>query len=245
MRFLTTILMLTSCALAGCGDDNSMADGSADFATTSDLSKAHDAATSHDFAMSGDFATEPPDLTVFPDLTTVDLTTVDLAPVCGTDLSNVGTGDFRITFKMQTSQNKGTVALFNQRSACGAGNFWDVHLQDGMLVVETDTLFDGGMSDTVLTGCLPTADGGVRLITIQRVNGVLSEFVTGIFDATPMASLANFATLPAAATGTSPCIGVDATVAFDQNNGALSDLCIVTQFNPIPTNGMSFCQGGD
>jgi hypothetical protein len=245
MRFLMFPTAFALLVLSGCGDDNTMADASPDFAAPSDLSVAHDAAQTHDFALSGDFAVEPPDLTMFPDLTVVDLTTIDLAPVCGTDLSNVGTGDFQITFTMQTMQKQGRVALFNQRSACAPGDFWDVHLQDGMLVVETESLIDGGMNDAILTGCLPLADGGPRHIVIQRVGGTLAEFVTGIFDATPMTSLARFDALPAVATGTSACIGVDATVAFDQNNGALSDLCIVTQFVPLSTNGISFCDGGD
>jgi hypothetical protein len=81
----------------------------------------------------------------------------EAGPVCVTDLSGVGTGDFHVSFDMETDAQT-FMALVNQRSACSAGVEWDVFMQPtGSIEVETD---DGIAADRVFQiGGGPVNDG--------------------------------------------------------------------------------------
>jgi hypothetical protein len=166
---------------------------------------------------------------------------VDAAPAvcgtgtaCGADLSNVGTGDFCISFTLDTKQTQGETALLNQRSSCGFSNFWDIRAglaaadagaSASWLEFEADV--DSSANDISL-GSPPNPfvvvlnDNRPHAVIVKRVSGV----VTIAVDGTSMASktIANsFGSLPALAQGTDVCDGIDGTHAL---TGSLVDVCI-------------------
>lgn len=120
------------------------------------------------------------------------------------DLSNVGTGNFRISFRVETTQT-GWVALLNQRSTCYFGVFWDIRqAADGTLDVETD----GGTSANyqVVRSTARINDGNPHDIEVARVSGVLTIKIDG----TPSGMGASSAFLGALAplkVGTNVCNG--------------------------------------
>jgi hypothetical protein len=164
------------------------------------------------------------------------------SPTCSTDLSNLGTGDFQIAFTLRSTQG-GTFALANQRSACSAGNFWDVRIAVGHLEFETDDLTDGAATDAVLTGCATLNSGQPHQVVIQRVGGVLYDYVDGALDGNPVPSTTSFGALAALATGVDVCDGTNGTSRFDPTIGTVSNFCITRAIQPQsrPDGGASIC----
>jgi len=150
----------------------------------------------------------------------------DAPSTCTGDLSGIGAGDFRISFTLQTTQQDGSFALLNQRSACSAGDFWDIRIQNGTLVVETDALTDAAPDDAQLYGCATINDGKARAVVVQRAGGLLSAYVDGGLDNTSVPSTASFGALVARSTGTDSCVGVDGTTAFDGTRGSITNVCV-------------------
>jgi hypothetical protein len=144
------------------------------------------------------------------------------APSCVADLSNVSTGSFHIAFTLKTTQ-AGSVALLNQRAACGATPYWDIRLSNGNVLVETDDgITDGGTRDFVTTLGAAVNDGLPHAILVERVQGTLTVFVDGAKAGSTM-SLSNFGSLPPLEAGKDPCDNVDGTVALV---GSVTNICL-------------------
>jgi Laminin G domain len=142
-------------------------------------------------------------------------------PACAGDLSNIGVGDFRISFTLTTLQ-LGIVAVVNQRSACGHGMFWDIRLFSGALKIETD---DGAQYTQFTTAGSLVNDGLPHNVLVRRKVQLLTVQIDGL-TAAMGASPASFARLSPAVSGMDPCQSgplSDGTVAF---KGTLTDLCI-------------------
>jgi hypothetical protein len=147
-----------------------------------------------------------------------------------TDLSNIGTGDFHVSFRIQTSQT-GWVALLDQRSACTSGQFWDIRLcapdtqkrcaVAGSVLIETSSTGEY----TFLDSKVAINDGLWHDVAVARASGVLTIAVDGAIAGGSAPSKANFASLPAKLVGNDACVGHDGTNAL---KGTLSDLCITT-----------------
>jgi hypothetical protein len=128
---------------------------------------------------------------------------------CANDLSNIGTGDFRISLTL-TSTQTGWVAIVNQRAVCNAGMYWDIRMDDGYIVAETDDgMYDDGgvwVEDprTTLTSTVTVNDGVPHCILVQRVDEMLSITIDGLLvgEAT---SISSFAALAPLAIGTDTC----------------------------------------
>jgi hypothetical protein len=147
----------------------------------------------------------------------------DAATPCGDDLSNIGTGDFRIAFTFTTTA-PGVSALFNQRAVCDHGDFWDIRLGNrapGGLNIETD---DGRHYSEVSTEA-PLNDGRPHAIVVSRIGGEFSVDVDGVWQAldywttTPAA---DFAELPALKRGIDVCQPLGTQVFM----GTLGDVCV-------------------
>jgi hypothetical protein len=146
------------------------------------------------------------------------------------DLSNIGTGDFRVSFRVQTSQS-GWVALVDQRGACTGGQFWDIRLcapdpqkrctVAGSVIVETSSPGEYIALDSKVA----VNDGAPHDVAVARASGVLTIAVDGAIAGGSASSKANFASLPAKAVGNDACVGHDGTNAL---KGTISDLCITT-----------------
>jgi hypothetical protein len=146
---------------------------------------------------------------------------------CTQDLSNIGLGDFRIAFTIQTSASTGS-AVVNQRGNCAAGIYWDVRMQPGgALTLETDnnTLRPAGYTN--LPGTIPVNDGASHDVVITRTGGVLAIRVDGTLDPTDAGatSTATFDTTLGGVLriGTDVCDGVDGTVALV---GTVTNVCV-------------------
>lgn len=106
------------------------------------------------------------------------------------------------------------------------------------------SLDDGGNAiDSSASGCTTVNDGNTHQVVVVRQSGSLSVYVDGLYDAGPSASSASFGTLPALATGTDVCVGVngDGTVALDTTQGSLTDVCISTSAQAQAGAGTSSC----
>jgi hypothetical protein len=142
----------------------------------------------------------------------------DAAAVCTGDLSNIGAGDFHVSLTLTSaSTGTATVALANQRSACGRGMFWDLHSDHGALRAETDD----AVNYTALLSTTRIDDGRPHDVLLQRRNGTLSLYVDGLIGALS-ASSASFGPLPRLVAGTDVC---SQDIAF---TGTLKNLCVAS-----------------
>jgi hypothetical protein len=149
------------------------------------------------------------------------------------DLSNIGTGDFHISFVITTTQNA-WAALVNQRAMCsGALIFWDIREcttrgnigscpVDGALVVETDDSAHKYSSCYTAKGI---ADGKPHLVELARISGLLTVSIDGAQSASTN-SPASFGALAPVKIDTDVCVGVDQTTV--PSVGTLSGLCITS-----------------
>jgi hypothetical protein len=140
---------------------------------------------------------------------------------CVGDLSNIGAGDFRISFSLTSSQ-RGTVAVANQRTTCWFGMFWDVRLLNGTLEIETD---DGVNYMQFTTSGHLVNDGQPHQVLIRRTSQMVTVQIDGVAAGTGV-SRASFGRLSPVVWGMDPCqVGPmkDSTVAF---KGTLTNLCV-------------------
>jgi hypothetical protein len=145
------------------------------------------------------------------------------APVvlpCVRDLSNIGTGDFHISFSVMTAQ-VGQTALINQRATCDFGQFWDIRMSDGALLVETA---EGANLSTFKTVGPKVNDGGKHSVTIARVSGTIAGFIDGAAVGT-VASSTSLRQLTPLVTHSDPCDQRDGTLPLV---GAVADVCLTT-----------------
>jgi hypothetical protein len=150
------------------------------------------------------------------------------ASACTGNLSNIGTGNFHISLTLTATQ-QGMVAVVNQRGSCGGGMYWDLRLNSGRLMFETDDGMlepDGAYSESPRTTLIPNNlvnDGDPHCIMIARAAEVVSISIDGIVVGST-SSVSSFGVLPSLATGTDPCEGTeDMTMAL---TGTVSGLCV-------------------
>jgi len=219
------------------GDDGPFPDGAADAESTSDArgleSGIPDQANP---PVDGSDASRPADDSSLADAAASESSAADAATcapprdasACTGNLSNIGTANFHISLTLTATQ-QGMVAVVNQRGACGGGMYWDLRLNSGRLMFETDDGMlepDGAYSESPRTTFIPNNlvnDGNPHCILIERVAEVVSISIDGTL-AGSTSSVSSFGVLPSLATGTDPCEGTeDMTMAF---TGTVSGLCI-------------------
>jgi hypothetical protein len=144
------------------------------------------------------------------------------APVCMTDLSDIGMGDFSIRFALTTNETGMTLALLNQRLGCDQmSTFWDVTLSPtGDIVVATD---DGIAADyvTVQAGSALN-DGKAHQVAVIRRAGKLWITADGAVVSPMTADAHTLATLSSLAIGTSACMGVTPAAAY----AVIANVCL-------------------
>jgi hypothetical protein len=146
-------------------------------------------------------------------------------PSCTGDLSNVGAGDFLVTWTVTTTQT-GLVALVNQRRTCAPSVFWDIRMTGGLLEIEVDDVTN--YTNLFTTGATIN-DGRPHDVAARRVSGTLTASVDGV-DVGSGASLASLGALPPLASGTDVCVtSSDGTAAFV---GTLANVCVASLANP-------------
>ena len=132
------------------------------------------------------------------------------------DLSNIGSGDFNISFHIVTSQT-GLVALLNQRKSCDYGVFWDIRQSMlGMILVELDS---GSSYKTLKSTGLVINDGNPHDVTVARASGKLTIQIDGVVTGESTSS-ESLGVLPPLRVGKHVCVS---TVPFA---GTLSEVCI-------------------
>jgi hypothetical protein len=139
------------------------------------------------------------------------------------DLSNVGTGDFRISFHIVTTQ-MGWAALLNQRSSCSLGLFWDIRqTAAGTILAETD----GNTSASYQTAESTTKinDGKPHDILVARVAGSLIIRIDGPASGQGPSSAA-LGALPALKVGNDPCGSASNPATAPFAGTTLSGICI-------------------
>jgi hypothetical protein len=207
-------LAIATALTAGCGgaahvtSDNNADAGAGP--TTAPTGSATTPAPSSGSVVTGSPSEGPPDAA--PD--------ASRGAACIGDLTNIGTANFTISFKVQTTQT-GLVTLVYQRLICKHSMFWDVRLNPGGTVgVEID---DGHIHYTLLYATTPIDDGAVHSVVVARVAQVVSIVIDGRVEASASA-LANFITLsPLGSVSGDPCETFDGTKPL---TGTLTDLCV-------------------
>jgi hypothetical protein len=118
------------------------------------------------------------------------------------DLSNVGVGDFHISFHVVTTET-GWVALLNQRSTCLIGVFWDIRqTAAGTILVETDN--NSNASYQTVQSTIRINDGKPHDVVVTRVAGTISIHIDGTLSGQGPSS-ASLGSLPALRVGTDVC----------------------------------------
>jgi hypothetical protein len=149
-----------------------------------------------------------------------------------TSISNIGTNDFHIYFRITTSQ-KGWVALVNQRALCYTGVYWDIRQcaagafckVDNGLFVETEGAANGSYQNVRSAGTIN--DGNPHDIEVARVAGLLKIRIDGASSGTGSSS-ASLGAMAAVRIGTDACaMAVPPTADFAAGT-TLSNLCITS-----------------
>jgi hypothetical protein len=150
------------------------------------------------------------------------------AAACTQDLSNIGTGDFRIAFRIQATAVATVSAVVSQRGACSAGIYWSIRMYpNGTLVVETDnnTERPGGYYN--YPGTIAVNDGAPHDVVVTRTSGNLAIRVDGVLDQTDAGatSTSSLGALSILRIGTDVCVGGggDGTTAL---NGTVTNVCV-------------------
>jgi hypothetical protein len=150
---------------------------------------------------------------------------VDAPRTCVSDLSGVGTGDFRVSFTIATIGAPASyMALLNQRTHCDDTKpGWDVWMTAaGDLGIE---VFDGaaGSYDNVTHDGRAVNDGAPHHIAVSRSGGgtVLTVSVDGVARSYPGEPAMSLGALAPMNEGSDPtCTGVSPI------SGQLSDVCV-------------------
>ena len=149
----------------------------------------------------------------------------EAGPVCVTDLSGVGIGDFRVSFTIATTDAPASyMALLNQRTHCDDTRpGWDVWMTAaGDLGVE---VFDGaaGSYDNVTHDGRAVNDGAPHRVAVGRSGGgtVLTVSVDSVARNYPGEPAMSLGTLAPLNEGSDPtCTGVSPL------SGQLTDVCV-------------------
>ena len=146
----------------------------------------------------------------------------DVGVACLTDLSGVGTGDFRISFTLMTTESVLTLGLLNQRMGCNdTSTFWDISLSPtGGVVVVTN---DGAHRAFVVAGN-SLNDGKPHTVDVIRRGGKLWYASDGVIRSTPASDPYSFGTFPPLVFGSSACAGTTPAAG----HATISDVCLTT-----------------
>jgi hypothetical protein len=130
------------------------------------------------------------------------------ATSCSGDLSNVHTGDFLISFTMQTNQTEGYVGLVNQRTVCvGVGLFWDAMLVNQHIRLELSESTDQSRYATLVSSGAALNDNAPHAVVITRTSGVVKMMVDDRLAGSQTMNQ-NQGPLPKLRTGNGACPGV-------------------------------------
>jgi hypothetical protein len=157
-------------------------------------------------------------------------TAAEAGSTCVTDLSGVGTGDFRVSFTLTTTETGLTVGLVNQRAGCDQTSvWWDATLTpSGGIELATD---DGSSTSYVFVESGNAVnDGAPHKIVVARTNGAIWYSRDGVLGSSMTPDPYAFGNFPALRIGSDPCPN---TVGL-AGNGSLTDLCI-TAMTAAPT----------
>jgi hypothetical protein len=143
-------------------------------------------------------------------------------PVCLTDLSDVGAGDFSIHFQLATNETGMTLALLNQRLGCDEMSiFWDVTLSvSGDIVAATDDGIAGHYVTVQATSSLN--DGKPHEVDVVRASGKLWITADGAVVSPMTPDPYTFTTFSSLAVGTSACSGVTPAAAY----AVIANVCL-------------------
>jgi hypothetical protein len=141
---------------------------------------------------------------------------------CTGDLSNIGTGDFRISFTVTTTDTN-SPALINQRWLCNqvCGMFWDIRMgPTGDIGTETCAGPDRA-SYFAIPG-IRINDGKPHDVLFQRVGGLDSLYVDCV-NVGSVNDRNSFTALAPLAVGVDVCEAVDGTTALV---GTIANVCV-------------------
>ncbi|HXI58020.1 MAG TPA: laminin G domain-containing protein [Polyangia bacterium] len=131
------------------------------------------------------------------------------AASCSAGLSNVHTGDFLISFTMQTDQPDNFIGLADQRSICVGGLFWDAWLVNQHVRLEVSESSDNSRYASLSSTGAALNDNNPHVVVITRTKSV----VTMVIDGVPVGSKTmdeNLGSLPPLLIGSGRCPGVAA-----------------------------------
>lgn len=152
-----------------------------------------------------------------PDASSEAASDAEAGPPCTMDLSNVGTGDFHISFAITTEATGLTLALVNQQTVCDQSS-WAITLnsEGGIVATTGDVSVEAGDS---------VNDGTPHQVVVERVNGNLSYLDNGTLRSSIVSDSFAFAVLPPLVVGTSTCPGTAPLAGL----GTVTDLCVATR----------------
>jgi len=236
MRWVAWFVALV--LLCGCGGEAfSSAEQASDSGTMAafdgalppmpDASSAADSATAHDASSRPEAAPDveaeggPPADAGRVDATDQPDEGID-AGVCTTDLSNIGAGDFRISFVLTTSSTGETLGLVGQRTGCDMSTaFWDISLSAaGGIMAATDDGITG--SFVSLEAGNSVNDGSPHQIVVGRTSGALWYSSDGVVHSAMVPDANVFGALPPLMLGNSACAGTTPLAG----HGTMENLCI-------------------
>ncbi|HEX3697897.1 MAG TPA: laminin G domain-containing protein [Polyangia bacterium] len=129
------------------------------------------------------------------------------ASSCSGGLSNVHTGDFLISFTMQTDQPDNFIGLVDQRTICVNGLFWDAWLVDQHVRLELSESTDQSRYASLVSKSAPLNDNNPHDVVITRTNGVVTIVVDGALAGSQTMDQ-NLGSLPPLLIGNGRCPGV-------------------------------------
>jgi hypothetical protein len=150
----------------------------------------------------------------------------EAGPVCVTDLSNVGAGDFHVAFTLTTTAGSIDMALLNQRTGCDeSSTWWDVsYIPSTSTTGAIEVATDDGTHYVVVEQAAgaPPDDGAPHRIVVARSGGQLGFTIDGATAGGPLADPYAFGAMPALK------IGMDACPGFGPTVGMITNVCIAT-----------------
>ena len=139
------------------------------------------------------------------------------------DLSNLGAGNFIMSFHIVTTQ-RGWVALVNQRPTCSYGAFWDIRQSaTGTIVVEIDGNDQASYETVESTRAIN--DGKPHDVVVARLASKLGIRIDGIAAAMGV-SWSPLGALPSLRLGSDVCGATDTPPTLPFAGTTLSGLCI-------------------
>lgn len=145
------------------------------------------------------------------------------APVCTSDLSNVGTGDFAVIFTLTTDASFPTgtsMAIARQRTGCDqSSTFWDITMNsEGGISASTDDGIPGHY--VFVESDHASNDGQPHTIGVARIGGHLFITRDEVEDSLAQPDTDNLGAMPPLTRGTDVCANVVPTV------GTVTNFCL-------------------